>query len=46
MLREGRVLRKEMGEVWPRYYTGLGDRELRAAVQELKLKSVQLSSVA
>ena len=43
MLREGRVLRKERG---PRYSMGLGDRGLTAAVQELKLESVQLSSIA
>ena len=43
MLCEGRVLRKERG---PRYYMGLGDRGLRAAVQELKLESVRLSSIA
>ena len=35
-----------MGEVWPRYYMGLGDRGLRAEVRELKLESVQLSSIA
>ena len=42
MLREGRVLRKERG---PRYSMGLGDRGLTAAVQELKLESVQVSLV-